>query len=105
MFGDMFGNMEEKQQALQEKLGTIFVQSEAGEGAITVKANARREIINVSINKSLVDLEDMEQLEDLLLVAVNRALEMAAGKEAEESQKLIQDILPPGMDGLKNMFG
>ena len=100
MFGDMFGQMEEQQKALREKLATISVDAEAGDGAIKVIANATREITNIKIDPSIIDPEDPEQLEDLLLVAINRALEKAATREAVESQKLISDMLPPGMDGL-----
>jgi len=104
MFGDMMGNFEEKQQKMQESLKSIIVDTEAGEGAVKVQANAAREILNISIDKSKVDLEDLEQLEDLLLVAVNRAVEAASLREAEESKKVISDMLPPGMDDLAGMF-
>ena len=100
MFGDLLGNMEEKQQEMKEKLSAIQVEAEAGDGAIQVTATAAREITNLSIDKSVLDLEDTEQLEDLLLVAINRALEKATVKEAEESQKLMRDMLPPGFGGL-----
>ena len=102
MFGDLMGNMEEKQAEMKAKLANITVEAEAGDGAIKVSANANREILNISIDKSKLDWEDSEQLEDLLLVAINRVIKSATEKEAEESQKLIQDMLPPGLGG---MFG
>ena len=100
----MFGDMEEKQKLLKVKLAEMFVEAEAGDGAIVVKANANRELVNISIQPSVLDPEDPEQLEDLLLVAVNRAMELAAVREAEEGQKFIQDMLPPGMGGLTDLF-
>lgn len=102
MFGDMFGQVEEQQKALKEKLGKITVEGIAGDGAITVTSTASREIVNISINKDLLDMEDVEQIEDLVMVAVNRALEKAALKEAEATQGLLKDMLPPGFD---NLFG
>ena len=96
------GNMEEKQAEMKAKLAKITVEAEAGDGAIKVSANANREILNISIDKSKLDWEDSEQVEDLLLVAINRVIKNATDKEAEESQKLIQDMLPPGLGG---MFG
>lgn len=101
----MFGDMEEKQKELQIKLSQMELTATAGDGAIKVTANANREITNIAIDKSVVDLEDLEQLEDLLLVAVNRAIALAAEKEAEEAQNLLKDMLPPGMDGLSGLFG
>ena len=105
MFGDLMGNMEERQKELKLKLAEITVEAEAGDGAIKVTANANREIVNISINKDALDWDDQEEVEDLMMVAVNRALEMAAAQEAMESQKLINDMLPPGMGGLSDLFG
>lgn len=105
MFGDMFGDMEKKQQEMREKLSEIRVEAEAGNGAVKVVANANREIVNVSINKEALDWDDVEQVEDFITVAVNRALEKAAEQEAEAAQKLMQDMLPPGMGDLSGLFG
>lgn len=100
MLGDLFGQMEEQQKALREKLSTISIEADAGDGAVKITANAAREITNIKVDPTIIDPADPEQLEDLLLVAINRALEKAATKEAAESQKLISDMLPPGMGGL-----
>ena len=105
MFGDLFGNMEERQEAMRERLQQIILEAEAGDGAVKVTATANREITNVSIDKEKIDLADIEQVEDLVMVAVNRVLELSKEKEAEEAQKMLKDMLPPGMGGLSNLFG
>ena len=105
MFDNLFGDMEQKQADLRKKLSEIQVEAEAGDGAVKVVANANRQIVNVQLDKDKIDWEDKEQIEDLVLVAVNKALEEAAEREAVESQKLIQDILPPGMGDMSNLFG
>ena len=105
MFGDLMGDMQEKQKAVKKQLAQITVEGEAGDGAIKVTANANREIVNISINKDELDWDDVEQLEDLLMVAVNRAIELAAEKETVEAQRLLQDMLPPGLGNLSNLFG
>ena len=102
MFGDMFGNMEERQQEMREKLAQFVIEAEAGDGAVKVTANANREITNLSIDRDKLDWDDPESVEDMVLIAVNRALEKAAEKEGEESQKMLNDMLPPGLAG---MFG
>jgi len=104
MFGDMMANMEEQQKAMKEKLSQIQLNAESGDGAVKVTVNANREVVNISINPQIVEEGDMEQVEDLLLVALNRALTLAAEAEAEESQKLIQNMLPPGLGNLGGMF-
>ena len=98
------GNFEEQQKQMQATLAGITVEAEAGDGAVKVSANAAREILNISINKEKIDLNDLEQIEDLLVVAMNRVIELASAKEAEESQKMVSGMLPPGMDGLSDMF-
>ena len=105
MFGDLLNNMQERQKDLRNKLAEITVEAEAGDGAVKVIVNANREIVNISIDKDKLDLDDLEQLEDFLLVATNRALEQAAEKEAAESQRLMQDMLPPGLGNLSDLMG
>ncbi len=100
MFGDMMGQMEEMQAKIKEKLRTIHVTGEAGDGLVKVTANGTREITNITVDPSVLD--DAEALEDLLMVATNRALELAAEQEAGESQSLLQNMLPGGLGG---MFG
>ncbi len=101
----MFGNMEEMQEQMKAKLATITVEAESGDGAVKVKANATREILNISFDKEKLDWEDTEQVEDLVMIAVNRVLALATEKEALETQNMLKDMLPPGMDGLSNLFG
>lgn len=100
MFGNILGDMQKKQEELQNQLAQVEITAEAGGGAIKVTANALREILNISIDKSKLDWEDQEEVEDLLLTAVNRVLEQAADKEAAASQNLMGSLLPPGMEGL-----
>jgi len=97
--------MEEKQKEMQEKLSAITLEGVAEGGAVRVTVTASREITNISIDKDKVDTSDLEQLEDLIMVAANRALSAAADKEAEEAQNMLKNMLPPGMGGLGNLFG
>ena len=97
----MFGQMEEMKKQMQEALTKIIVEAEAGGGMIKIKANAARQILDVTIDPSL-DLSDKEQLEDLILEATNRVIAVAAMKEQEESKAMLGKILPPGME---NLFG
>ena len=62
--------MEESQKELEEKEFT----ASAGGGAVEVKVNGRREILQVKLAEEAVDPDDVEMLEDLIMVAVNDAL-------------------------------
>jgi nucleoid-associated protein EbfC len=99
MFGNLLGGMEEKQEAMRQKLASTTVTGTAD--GITVTANGNREIVNIQIDPAI--LTDKEQLEDLLLVAINRALKSALELEGDEAQKLLQESLG-GFGGLSSLF-
>ena len=105
MFGDMFGNMEEKQAALKQKLAEMKVEVSLENGGLRIEANGNREITNIQFDRDKLDWDDTEQVEDLLLVAINQVLDLAAEKEAQESENLLKDMLPPGMGDIGNLFG
>jgi hypothetical protein len=104
MFGDLLGNVQQKQEEIRKKLSTILVEAEVGDGAVRVTANATRQILDISIDKTKLDYGDLEQVQDLLLAAVNRALELASEKEKAETQRLLQELLPPGLGNLPGFF-
>lgn len=98
MFGDLMGNMEEKQLEMKKKLQEITLEENL-EG-ITITANAAREILNVSIDNKFQNEDNLEELEDLLVVAMNNLLAKIGDEEAKESQSMISQMMPPGMGNL-----
>jgi len=102
---DMFGklnDMQAKVKEAQEKLGEVIVEADAGGGMVKVKANGKREIISIEIDKDVIDPEDKEMLEDLVVAGVNKALEKAEEAGKEKMQDIYKGMLPgggiPGMD-------
>lgn len=98
MFGDIMSQMNEAQEQMKKQLAEQSFTAEAG--AVTVTCDGNRAITNISIKPE--GLEDAEELEDTLLVAINRALENAANSEAEQAGGMMKNMLP---GGLGNMFG
>jgi nucleoid-associated protein EbfC len=101
MFGDMMGKLQELKQKMEEtkkRLENITVKADSGEGAVVVTANGAKKIVNISIAEEKT-IGNKEELEDLLLVAVNRALEKAENVHESEMQGATKDFLP-GMPGL-----
>lgn len=94
MFGDMMGQMQDMQAKMQEKLREQEFTESAGGDLIHVTVNGVREVTNISIDPSLLGGDDAEAIEDMLVVATNRALIKAAQAEAAEGQSLIQGMLP-----------
>lgn len=105
MFGDLMGNMKEQQKEMRRKLAEFKVEAEAGDGAVKVVANANRELLDIQFDKQKLDWEDAEMVQDLIIAAVNTALEKAAEKEAEEAQNIMKNMLPPGLGDLGGLFG
>jgi nucleoid-associated protein EbfC len=97
MFGDLLGSFEQKQTEILQKTAAIVAEVEVG--GVRVSANGNKEITNISITDTAI-LADKEQLEDLLMVAINRALTQAGDQAADETQKMMSSILPPGLSGL-----
>ncbi len=105
MFDKMLGDMEERQKEMKTKLSSIIIKEKGENGKVIVEINANREITNITIDPSLFTQGDAEQLEDILLITLNRALQKAADKEMEEGQNLVKNMLPGGLGGLSNLFG
>lgn len=97
--------MEERQKEMRQKLAEIIVEGTAQGGAVKVVANANREITDIRIDREKLDWEDVEMVQDLVLDATNKALAAAAAKEAEATQEMVKNMLPPGMGDLGNLFG
>ncbi len=102
---DMFGklnDMQAKVKEAQEKLGEVTVEADAGGGMVKVKANGKRELISIDIDKDVIDPEDKEMLEDLVVAGVNKALEKAEEAGKQKMQEVYKDMMPgggiPGMD-------
>ncbi|PPK84646.1 hypothetical protein CLV84_3808 [Neolewinella xylanilytica] len=100
MFGDMMKQMEEMQAKMQQQLAQESFEAEAGGGAVKVTCDGTRTVQNISIDPDQVDPSDVEALEDLLVVATNRALEKAAEFEAKQAGGMMDNMLPGGLGGL-----
>jgi nucleoid-associated protein EbfC len=69
--------MQDQVQKAQDEIANETVEGTAGGGAVTVKATGAGKIIEIKIAKEAIDPNDPETLEDLVLAAVNSALQAA----------------------------
>lgn len=89
--------MQDKMQEMQEKLGGVEVEGSAGGDLVKVTITCKGETRGISIDDSMMDLNEKEVLEDLLKAALNDAKSKADQKLAEETQKMMSDLgLPAG---------
>jgi len=89
-----------KMSELQEELNQRTVEASAGGGMVTVVANGRQEVLSIAIDPEVVDPNDVEMLQDLILAAVNDALNRAKEMTSEEMGKLTKGMNIPGLPGL-----
>lgn len=82
---------------LQEELGNRTVESTAGGGVVKVVANGKQEIVAVEIKPEAVDPEDVDMLQDLILTAVNGALNQSREMVTKEMSKLTGGLNIPGL--------
>ena len=85
---------------LQEEVGNRTVEASAGGGMVTVVANGRQEIVSIQIDQEVIDPDDAEMLQDLVMAAVNDALDKARTMMNEEMGQLTKGMNIPGLPGL-----
>ena len=90
--------MQEKMKAVQEEIAKKQITSDAGGGMVQATVNGRLELVKLRIDKSKIDPNDTEMLEDVIVAAVAAAQAKAADAAKDEMQKMAGDLgLPPGM--------
>jgi len=103
---DMMGMMgkvkelQEKMQQAQGELQHLTATGEAGGGLVKATANGHRALLKLEIDPSLLTPEDRDMLPDLVVAAVNKALEAAAELARQELQRQTSGLMPnlPGLD-------
>lgn len=80
--------MQGRLQQIQNELQQQTVTASAGGGMVTVEADGKGTVRSVKIDKSVVNPEDVEMLEDLIVVAVGEAQKKAAELAQSEMAKL-----------------
>ena len=71
----MMRQAQEMQERLQREMSELTVQANAGGGMVTVKCTGALEITEIVIAPAAIDPDDAEMLQDLVLAAVNEALQ------------------------------
>ena len=84
---------------LQERMGQIVAEGDAGAGMVKATVNGHLEVQHITISDEVIKMNDKEMLEDLIASAVNHALKKARQLVAEETSKMASGLgLPPGMN-------
>jgi DNA-binding YbaB/EbfC family protein len=102
MKGQLAGLMKQAQQMqdnlkrVQEQLGQVEVEGQAGAGLVKATVTCRNEVKRISIDPSLLT-DDRDMLEDLIVAALNDALRRAEQTSSERMGSVTAGLpLPPG---------
>jgi DNA-binding YbaB/EbfC family protein len=93
----MIQQMQNRMAKIQQELEETEVEGTAGGGVVKATANGQRALLSIKIDPSAVDPEDVEMLEDLVLTAVQDALDKSAALAEEKMGALTGGLKIPGL--------
>ena len=89
--------LQAKMVEMQAEMGNRTVSAQAGGGMVEAVVNGRQELLSLRIDPEVVSPDDVEMLQDLILAAVNEALNRSREMMAQEMSKLTGGMQIPGM--------
>jgi len=98
--GDLMKQIQAMQAKLAEaqaRLEETIVDATAGGGAITVQMNARPALLSIAIKAEVVDADDVDMLQDLIMAAMNEALEKVRTGQMQQLAGLAGGLNIPGL--------
>jgi len=98
---DKLAQAQQKAAEIKQKLSYITVEGEAANGKVKVVADANKKIKEVLIADELMELSRKAELQDLIAIACEKAMENAENASASEMRSLMSGMMP----GLGNLFG
>jgi len=90
--------MQSDMSKIQAELGNKTVTEESGGGMVKATANGKKELVSLSIDDEIAKSGDREMIEDLVVAAVNKALQSAGKMAEDELGSVTKGMLPPGMN-------
>lgn len=84
--------MQDDMQKTQEELEKQEVEGSAGGGMVKVKANGKKKILSIKIDPSILNPDDVEDVEDLVLAAINQAIDNAEKLSSDEVSKVMPKL-------------
>lgn len=93
----MIQQMQNQMMKIQEELEQTIVEGSSGGGVVKAEVNGQRALKSINIDPSAVDPEDVEMLEDLVVTAVQDAMEKAAQLSEEKMGALTGGMKIPGL--------
>lgn len=97
----MMGKLKETQRKIEEtklRLDSVLIDEQSNDGLLKITLTANGKVKSISIDNTL--LEDKDQVEDYLIITLNKAIEKAAKVNQQELDAVAKVDMPmiPGMD-------
>ena len=89
--------MQKRMLEIREELANQTVEATVGGGMVTAVVNGQQELVSLRITPEVVDPDDTEMLEDLVVAAVNEALQQSQELMSDEMSKLTGNFKIPGL--------
>ena len=89
--------MQKKMEEAQAEAAAQVVEASAGGGMVSVKVNGKQELLEVVIEKDVVNPDDVEMLQDLIVAAVNEGMKKAQQLMQGKLQGITGGLNIPGM--------
>jgi len=89
--------LQAKMAEMQAELGNRTATAQAGGGMVEATVNGRQELLSLRIDPEVASPDDVEMLQDLILAAVNEALNRSREMMAQEMSKLTGGMQIPGL--------
>jgi len=93
-YGKAFEDMQKKLQKLDLELKERVVEAASGGGMVKVKVNGAEEIVDIKIEKDVINPDDKVMLEDLVLAAANEGIKKAKKLRETELAKITGMMMP-----------
>ena len=93
--------VQKEMERMQAQLEEMSVEGTSGGGMVTAKVTGKQKVLSISIDPEVIDPDDAEMLEDLIVAAVNQALDKSREMAQEEMQKIAGGMLGGLPDGMK----
>jgi len=89
--------MQDQITALQEDIEQRSFSATAGGGAVTVTVTGKKTLQSIELKPEVVDPEDIEMLQDLIISAVNEAINNVESTTETEMSKITGGVALPGL--------
>ena len=96
-YGKQFQDMQKQIEKVQADLKERVVEGTSGGGMVKAKVNGQQEVVDVKIEKEVINPDDKSMLEDLILAAVNEAVKKSKKLQETEMARITGMMMPPGM--------